>query len=287
MKITNITPYVVLPNSSFHERVQRYWTFVRVDTDEGIYGWGAATSTNGGGSELIGHTIEQIKELIIGEDPNNIEHIWHKIFHQYTYLGSRGLPTVVISGIDIALWDIKGKVLNRPIYDLLGGKVRENIPLYANGWFVGSKTPETHAEAAQKTIATGHKALKLDPFRAGWGDLSGQLPKEIENEGCNFVRAVRNAVGPDIDILIDAHGHYNVPTATHLANRLFDESQIGWFEEPVPPEGVDSLRQVKEAVRSPICVGERLRTRWDFLPIFHNNLADYVMPDIIWTGGIS
>ena len=219
MKITNITPYVVLPNSEFHERVQRYWTFLRIDTDEGIYGWGEATSTHGGGSQLTGHAIEHIKDLLIDEDPNNIEHIWHKIFRQYTYLGSRGLPTVVISGIDIALWDIKGKILNRPIYDLLGGKMRDSVKLYANGWFVGCKTPEAHAEAAQKTVESGHQALKLDPFRTGWGDASGQLPKPIENEGCAFVRAVRDAVGPDIDIPISPHnalGTLQIVASAHV-----------------------------------------------------------------------
>ena len=197
MKITDVKVYVVDPPLPYYgSSKDREWTFVQIDTDEGITGWGEATNYPGGGSFLSAQAILLQKEVLVGEDPADIERIWHKLYRRYTYLGARGLPTTAISGIDIALWDIKGKALGKPIYDLLGGKFRDSIRLYA-------------------------------------------------------------------------------------------ESRIDWFEEPVPPEGYDALRAVREQVQCALCVGERLFTRWDFLPIFQQRLADYVMPDVVWTGGIS
>jgi galactonate dehydratase len=287
MKITDIKAYVVNPPlPEYGSSSEREWTFVQIETDEGITGWGEATNYPGGGSFLTAQAVLMQKEVLVGEDPADIERLW-----RYTYLGARGLPTTAISGIDIALWDIKGKALGKPIYDLLGGKFRDSIRLYANGWFGGCSTPEQYAAAAEKVIASGHDAIKLDPFLEmrpyHTGYVTGQISAEGEELGCNIVAAIRAAVGPKVEILIDAHGHYNVPTAVRLANRLYAESKIDWFEEPVPPEGYDALRSVREQVHCSICVGERLFTRWDFLPIFQQRLADYVMPDVVWTGGIS
>jgi galactonate dehydratase len=202
----------------------------------------------------------------------------------------------VVSGIDIALWDIKGKVTGRPVYDLLGGKMRDSVPLYANGWFAAldghpaCATPEDYAGAARRIVARGHAAIKLDPFHEmvpyHTGYLAGQITAAGEEFGVACVAAVREAVGPKVEILIDAHGHYNVPTAVRLARRL-EPYRIGWFEEPTPPESLEALRAVREQVSVPICVGERLYTRWDFQPVLAGRLADYLMPDVVWTGGIS
>ena len=292
MKITNVNAYVVDPDlPEYGSSSERQWTFVQIDTDEGITGWGEATNYPGGGSFLTGQTVRMLKELLVGEDPADIERIWHMIYRRYTYLGARGLPTTALSGIDIALWDIKGKALGKPIYDLLGGKLRDRVRLYANGWFGGCSTPEQFAAAAKKVVESGHDALKLDPFLEmrpfHTGYVDGQISADGEELGCNIVSAIRAAVGPKVEILIDAHGHYNVPTAVRLANRLYAESNITWFEEPVPPEGYEALRIVREQVQPAICVGERLFTRWDFVPIFQQRLADYIMPDVVWTGGIS
>lgn len=292
MKITDVKAYVVNPPlPEYGSSNEREWTFVQIDTDEGITGWGEATNYPGGGSFLSAQAVLMQKEILVGEDPADIERLWHKMYRRYTYLGARGLPTTAISGIDIALWDIKGKALGRPIYDLLGGKFRDSIRLYANGWFGGCSTPEQYVAAAKQVIASGHDAIKLDPFLEmrpyHTGYVTGQISAEGEELGCNIVAALREAVGPKIEILIDAHGHYNVPTAVRLANRLYAEAKIDWFEEPVPPEGYDALHAVREQVHCSICVGERLFTRWDFLPIFQQRLADYVMPDVVWTGGIS
>jgi galactonate dehydratase len=299
MKITGVKAYVVdgfavagsqALEISAREGLELSWTFVRIDTDEGITGFGEASNYPGNGSLIVGDAVRRIREFVIGEDPSDINRLWHTLFRKATYLGPRGLPTAVISGIDIALWDIKGKALNRPIYDLIGGRMRAAVPLYANAWFTGCRTPEQYAEAARRVVATGHRVLKLDPFlemqQFHTGYVSGQISAAGEELGINIVAAIREAVGPAIEILIDAHGNFNVPTAVRLCRRL-EPYRIGWFEEPVPPESHAALRAVREQVGAPICVGERLYTRWDFLPILEQRLADYIMPDIVWTGGIS
>ncbi len=292
MKITDVRAYVVdSAGPAWGAAQDLEWTFVRVDTDEGITGWGESTNYPGRGSFLTGHAVKALKEALVGEDPSDIERLWHKMYRRYTYMGAKGLPTVAISGVDIALWDIKGKTLGRPVWDLLGGKFRDSVRLYANGWFVGCKTPEQYAEAAKKVVESGHEAVKLDPFlemrRTAISYVDGEISHEGEQLGYDIITAIREAVGPQVEILIDAHGRYNVPVAIRLANRLFEQSRIGWFEEPVNPESYQALRQVRENTAAPICVGERLYTRWEFLPVFEGRLADYVMPDIVWTGGIS
>lgn len=240
---------------------------------------------------MSAQTIKLLRQSLLDKDPFKIESLWQQNYRRYTYLGARGLPTVALSGIDIALWDIKGKALGCPIFDLLGGKLRDQISLYANGWFLGCQTPDQYASAAKIAVDEGHLALKLDPFLEmqpyHTHYVSGQISPDGEELGCNIVRAIRESVGNKIEILIDAHGHYNVPTAIRLANRLHEESGITWFEEPVPPESIDALKTVREQVVPSICVGERLFTRFDFLPILQQGLADYLMPDVLWTGGIT
>jgi galactonate dehydratase len=293
LKITNVEAWVVVPDlgglSDYEGEWQ--WTFVTIETDEGITGWGESSSSPRNGSLLTGAGVRAVKEALIGEDPADIERLWHKLFRRYTYMGSRGFPTTIISGIDIALWDIKGKATGRPVYDLLGGKMRDDIRMYANAWFGDCSTPDNYAAAAKKVVAEGHDAMKMDPFlemrpfHTMYQD--GQISAAGENLGCDITAAVREAVGPDVEVLIDAHGHYNVNTAVRLANRLYDESKIDWFEEPLPPEGIEGLRSVRQQMRAPMCVGERLFTRWDFSQILQEGLTDFIMPDVTWTGGIS
>jgi len=275
-----------------HSDTDRWqYTFVTVHTDEGITGWGESSSVPSRGSFLTARGVQAVRDALVGEDPSDIDRLWHKLYRRYTYLGARGFPTTVLSGIDIALWDIKGKALGRPIYDLLGGKFRDDIRVYANGWFFDRNTPEGYAEAAKETVKAGHDALKLDPFLEmvpfHTQYVDGQISAEGEQLGYDIIAAVREAVGPHVEILIDAHGHYNVGTAIRLANNLYEQSRIGWFEEPVPPESYQALRQVRENTAAPICVGERLFTRFEFVPVFEQRLADYVMPDVVWTGGIT
>ena len=288
MRITDVKVYPVTPAHEVLSATEVGWVFVVVETDEGITGIGECSNWPREGDILVARSVEAVKDSIIGRDPKDIEAIWHELFRNYTYLGSRGLITTVISGIDIALWDIKGKVLQRPIYDLLGGPLRESILLYTHPQ---SGSPEVVAESARQLVGEGFTAVKTDPF---WAEMepyhtaymSGIISRRGERMGAEIVSAVRDAVGPEIEILIDAHGNYDVASAIRCANAL-EPYDITWFEEPVPPESYDALKQVRDAVNVRMCVGERLFTRWDFAPVLQNRLAEYLMPDVCWTGGIS
>lgn len=295
MRIRRITPWLIRGPQPFMASAgeppgaERPYIFVQVETDEGVTGWGEVTNSTPAHNAAVAALLAQANELVAGDDASHIEAVWHKIFRNYTYMGSRGAVTSVISGIDIALWDIRGKVAGRPVYDLLGGPVRDRISLYAHP---NGRTIEETARAARAIADFGHTALKTDPFPLTeeegtyFGYLSGEVDAATENAGIEKVAAIREAVGPDVEVLIDAHGRFDVPTAVRLATRLA-EYDIRWFEEPVPPESYAALRQVRSEVPVPICVGERLFTRFDFLPVLQEGLADYLMPDVTWTGGIT
>ena len=302
MKITDVKSYLIEMEwddrpgkAEIRSLINREFVFVQIDTDEGITGWGEITNYPGGiGNRAIQKYVMELRDFLIGWDPTKIEEIWTRTFRLFTYTGTRGATTAAMSGIDIALWDIFGKSVNKPIYQLLGGSVRNEIPLYTH-------PPEPDEdislaiENAREIVESGHTAFKMDPMmhssHDGYnGGNIGYLDGEISPEGAyraeQITAEIRDAVGPDVEILIDAHGKFNVPTAIDIANRLA-AYDIHWFEEPVPVESYHALQQVRDSTNVKISVGERLHTRFEFVPIFENNLADYVMPDVTWTGGIS
>ncbi len=297
MKITDVRPWIVTgpPTEAAAgpaAHLQQYF-FVQVDTDEGLTGWGEVTTYPGMvANRAVTAMVREIRPVLLGEDPSRIEAIWHKLFRLFTYMGTRGATTAMISGIDIALWDLRGQALGLPIYELLGGRVRETVPLYVH--FAPDTTPAGMAANAKEQVDLGAKGIKTDPFLAAGrlvgldhvDYLSGEIDPATEHLGVAMIAAIREAIGPQVELLIDAHALYNVPTAVRLATKLAPYT-IHWFEEPVPPESYHALRQVREQVPARICVGERLHTRFEFVPIFEQRLADYVMPDVTWTGGIS
>lgn len=289
MKITGVRPWLVKADTS-------YWgeyLFVEVTTDEGVSGWGEITSTTRIANRALASMLKQISGQITGEDPSKIERLWHKTFRSFTYMGSRGAACECVSAIDIALWDIRGKVLGLPVYELLGGAVRDEISLYTHPDQRKFTTKEGVIAEIQDIVKSGHVALKFDPFpyqgdreqRDGY--LDGMMSRKDEREAAELTALIRETAGPGIEILIDAHGRFDVPTAIRLCRSLEEAGQIDWFEEPVPPESYGALKQVRDKVNAAISVGERAHTKWDFAPILENNLADYVMPDVTWTGGIS
>ena len=269
---------------------RKKWVFLKLHTDEGITGIGQVAS--GQESAMVAAATRNLEQWLLGEDPAYIERMWVKLYKLFTGLGSRGFASALISGVDIALWDIRGKQLGLPVYQLLGGSFRDSLVLYANINRLCARftTPEEYADLARKTVAQGYEALKLDPYMRFLGSKprqhGGGISPQGEAQGAEIVAAIREAVGHDVEILIDAHGNFDVPTAIRLANSLAPYS-ITWFEEPVPPESYEALKQVRERVSVPICVGERLFTRYDFTPILEQRLSDYLMPDVIRTGGIS
>jgi galactonate dehydratase len=290
IKITGVVPWLVtVEGTGWGE-----YMFVEVRTDQGITGWGEITTTTKIANRAVADVVRQLNELIVGDDPTRIELIWHKIFRSFTYMGSRGATTHAISGVDIALWDIRGKLLGQPIYQLLGGPVRESILLYTHPEQRNFTDAQGVIEEIRTIVGSGHTGIKFDPFpfvddslmhRHGY--LDGEMSKAGERKAAELTALVRETAGADVDILIDAHGRFNVPTAIRLCRTLEDAGDIDWFEEPVPVESYKALRQVRVNVGAPISVGERLHTRWEFVPIFEHELADYIMPDVTWAGGIS
>lgn len=293
MKITDIKVWVTRP-----EERGRSYLFLRIDTDEGISGVGEATCSGGGGSIVVANMIRflrdstlqyDFRQSLIGENPEDIDRLWHRLYRRFTGGGGYGgFVTTMLSGIDIALWDIKGKALGKPIYQLFGGPMWDSALLYTH---VGPREPETAAQHAKSLVAEGYTAMKLDPFSPEMGQYHRNYGRGVISaagaaHGVDTVAAIREAVGPDIEILIDCHGNFNVPTAINMARRL-EPYDIGWFEEPVQPDSNEALRHVKESIGVPICVGERLYSRFDFVPILQGRLAEYLMPDILWAGGIS
>jgi galactonate dehydratase len=297
VKITDVRPWIVTgpPTDAAAgpaAHLQQY-IFIQVDTDEGLTGWGEVTTYPGlVANRVVAAMVREVRSILVGEDPSRIEAIWHKLFRLFTYMGTRGATTATISGIDIALWDIRGQALGLPIYELLGGPVRDTIPLYVH--FAPDTTPEGMAANAKEQVDLGAKGIKTDPFlaagrRVGLDHidyLSGEIDPATEQLGVDMIAAIREAVGPQIELLIDAHAIYNVPTAIRLATRLAAYN-IHWFEEPCPPESYHALQQVREQVPTRICVGERLHTRFEFVPVLERRLADFIMPDVTWTGGIT
>ncbi|MEO6012608.1 MAG: mandelate racemase/muconate lactonizing enzyme family protein [Devosia sp.] len=297
MKITGVKPWLVKSSAS-------YWgefLYIEVTTDEGVSGWGEITTTTYLANRALCSMLTHIGSTIAGEDPKNIEMLWHKIFRSFTYMGSRGAAVECVSAIDIALWDIRGKVLGKPIYELLGGPVRDEIALYTHPDQRKFTSKEAIVQEIQDIVKSGHTALKFDPFdwqgpkggEHGWareqrdGYLDGSMTRKDEREAAEMTALIRQTAGHDVEVLIDAHGRFDVPTAIRLCRTLEEAGDIDWFEEPVPPESINALKQVREKISAPISWGERGHTKWDFVPILENKLADYIMPDVTWTGGIT
>ncbi|MCI0438005.1 MAG: hypothetical protein L0177_02615, partial [Chloroflexi bacterium] len=206
MKIKDVKIHVIMPQGRALNTIGDVsrWVFVEIETDEGITGIGEATNSPRRGSEIVGRALQIMRDSLIGKDPSHIEKIWIEMFRNYTYLGNRGLITTAISGVNAALWDIKGKALGKPVYDLLGGPVRDSIPLYTHPRY---GAPEEVAESGQELVSQGFTALKTDPFQEEMRQyhtayVGGQISRQGERRGEKVVEKLRDAVGPDIEILI-------------------------------------------------------------------------------------
>ena len=286
MKIIDVKVWLV-------EGVKYNWTLLKIYTDTGHTGVGEAT--NWPGSPIVYEAAKHVGERIIGLDPMKIDFIWTKLYRDLNWIGPFGASMCAISGIDMALLDLKAKVFGVPCYELLGGAFRTNILLYANYWFMGGgHNPDDYARQAKKVKDAGFTGLKFDPFAHTnylYGeDISANLNLTPEQQDLAFEvsKAVRDAVGPNFDIMIETHAMLNYRIAVKMAQR-FSELDITWYEEPVGPENVDTLRTMRERIPSniSICVGERHYTRHNIRPLLENHICDILMPDITRCGGPS
>ena len=271
MRITDIRTFVV-------DCFRTNWIFVKVYTDEGVSGVGEGTLEYKE-KAFIG-AVEHIREAILGSDPGNIEKIWHDTYRDAYW---RGGPVLIsaLSAVEMALWDILGKSLGVSVSRLLGGRVNEQVRIYVNGWFAGAREPDEFAAKARSAVERGVTALKWDPFGKSYMNIANaDLDRALR-----CVDAVRRAVGPSVDLLIEGHGRFNLPTATKFAAELAPFKPM-FFEEPVPPDNPDALKAVHD--RSPVAIaaGERLYTRWDYRKLFDLAAVDYIQPDVSHAGGI-
>ncbi|MGJ1433004.1 mandelate racemase/muconate lactonizing enzyme family protein [Sphingobacterium spiritivorum] len=286
MKIVDVKVWLV-------EGVKYNWTLLKIYTDTGHTGVGEAT--NWPGSPIVFEAVKHAGQRIIGLDPMRTDFIWTKLYRDLNWIGPYGASMCAISGIDMALLDLKAKVLGVPCYELLGGAFRKDILLYANYWFTGGGHNKTdYAAQALKVKEAGFTGLKFDPFAHTnylYGeDLSSNLTLTSEQQDLAFEvsQAVREAVGPDFDIMIETHAMLNFRVAVKMAERL-STLDITWYEEPAGPENADTLRAMRERIPSSvsICVGERHYTRHGIRPVLEKNVCDMMMPDITRCGGPS
>jgi len=250
---------------------------VEIETDEGITGWGECFGP--GNIALANKYIVEkvIQPLIIGEDPINKEYIWHKVYNLLRDSGQKGMPIQALSGIDIALWDILAKKAKLPLYQLLGGKTNSKIPVYGYGMMLQKKSVEELCELFKKEAnQIKEKNFKAMKMKVGLG------PKE----DLKLVSAVREAIGDDFKLMVDANHAYNKNDALYVGRGL-DEMEIYWFEEPVAPEDYDGYKELKERLKTNIAGGEAEFTKYGWNQLIKNNCIDIAQPEVCGLGGIT
>lgn len=272
MKITAVEPLVL--GTSWRNII-----FLKVSTDEGLTGVGECTVQNRE-EGILGYVQGAVRRHVIGSDPFNIEDLWLRMYRNDFWRGGV-IATSVLSGIEIACWDIVGKATGQPVWRLLGGRCHERVKAYANGWYTVERTPKEFAQRVKVVVDKGYKALKVDPFGPGTLELS----REEKFRSIELVAALRDAVGPDIEIFIEMHGRFSAAQAIELAGYL-ERYRPGWIEEPCPPEDIPSLKKVAGRVNTPIATGERYFTRYGFREVIESDAPDILQPDITHAGGI-
>lgn len=281
MKITAIKTVVV-------NAQMRNWVFVKVETNEpGLYGWGEASLE--WKTRAVCGAVEDFAPMLIGEDPTRIEFLYQKMYRQsFWRMGVIGMSA--ISGIEQALWDIRGKVLGQPVYNLLGGQVRDRVRMYTHlGGGDMKAVYETQwgddfsrfAELAQQVVEKGYTAVKvlITPPTEALNSIAGYRYTD------GAMRAIREAVGETVDIMIDCHGRHALANAIEFC-RVLAPYRPYFLEEPVPPENVDVLAEVRKASPIPIATGERLITRYQFRELFEKQACNIIQPDLCHCGGL-
>jgi len=265
MKITDIKTFMM-------QGGRRNWVFCKIETDEGIHGWGEGTLERG--EEAVVSGIKALSTRLIDRDPTEIEKNWQIMYRHGFWRGGVVMGSAM-AAIDIALWDITGKVYNQPIYKLMGGAVRDRVRAY------------THAadlRGGQDAVDQGFSALKT----GGWiNDQTSFYEKDAVESLREKIKGLRSSLGPDIDIMIDNHGRSRPSLANRQINAI-EEFNVLFFEEPVPPDNIEALQQIRNASHNiDIATGERLFFRWGYRELLHRRLVDVIQPDVAHTGGIS
>lgn len=256
----------------------RELVFLELLTDDGLVGLGEVRMVNKT-ETLVACIRELAPRYVVGSDPFDVERLtWNVQRAEYGRPGE--VTQSALGAFDVACWDLMGQSLGVPVWKLLGGKFRERVPAYANGWYQAEREPAKIAALARTVAKRGYRALKLDPF----GAASAELPSADRRRAESIVAAVREAVGPDVQILIEMHGRFTPATAIRVAAML-ERYDPEWIEEPVPPEDAAALARVRDATRIPIATGERAHTIGDIRPFIEEGIADVVQIDLTHFGG--
>ncbi len=282
MQIADVKTILVCPESHRAGMIgSKNWLFVRIETDDGIVGWGECY-TQLDRDRAIERHVHEIGRYLDGRSPFDIKAFTHMVYADFS--GRRGSMDLYCaqSGIEQALWDIVGKALDRPVYDLLGGACQRRIRVYANGWYGGAKEPDDYARMAQETVARGFDALKFDPFPGPW---CLYVTKELMSQAEANVAAVREAVGGKVDLLIEGHRRLAPMHAVRFA-RCIERYDPFWYEEPIPADNPEALAEARRQITPPVVTGETLYTKQDFRSALTLRCADIINPDVCNCGGI-
>lgn len=271
MRITKADTYIV-------GNPWKNWVFLRLETDEGIHGIGEATIN--GFARTAATAIEELGPMYLGMDPFRIETIVQQMTRD-VYSDGGQIHGCAVAAVEVACWDIIGKALGQPIYNFLGGRCHDRVRAYANGWYRGPRTPESFAEKARDVVRRGYTALKFDPFGSAWRITD---PRD-EALAIGIVAAVREAVGPVVDLLIEGHNRFSVSTAIKIGRRL-EPYRPTWFEEPVHHQKIDSLVEVARHLDVPIATGESFSSTHQFAELLAHDAVHILQPEIQNLGGL-
>lgn len=285
MKVTGLQT-ILLDNIQPY-RGGRKWLFIKLTTDEGIVGLGERVTGNVTNlAPQIALLNDLCEQFVIGENPFHVERIWQRMYgsrHDYRHPSMDSTPA--LSAIEMALWDIIGKATNQPIYNLLGGQYHEKLRAYAYMPSEGIwENPEKAGEVAAQLVAEGNSACKIDPFMPLF-PLPRDFPLKTLRHAARIFRAIRDAVGDELEIGIGTHGQFSTAGAIRAA-KILEEFQPIWFEEPVPPENVEELARVAAHTSIPIAAGERLATKYEFARLIERQAAQIIQLDVGQCGGI-
>lgn len=272
MRITRATTYIV-------GNPWKNWLFVRLDTDQpGLYGLGEGTLN--AFARTVEAAIHELAPRYQGMDPYQVETIVQRMTRDLYSEGGQ-IHMNAVAAIETACWDIIGKDTGRPIHDLIGGRYHESLPAYANGWYTGPRTPDAFAERAQQVIAMGYRALKFDPFGSAWRTMT---PTERQLS-LDIVRAVRETVGNDVEIMIEGHSRFSVSEAVWIGERLAEFAPT-WFEEPVQHQHIGAMVEVARKLTVPVATGESLTSIHQFAELLAHNAVHILQPEPGNLGGI-
>jgi galactonate dehydratase len=272
VRITRATTYIV-------GNPWKNWLFVRLDTDQpGLYGIGEGSLN--AFSKTVEAAVHELAPRYEGMDPFQVETI-HQRMTRDVYSEGGQIQMNAVAGVEIACWDIIGKATGRPIYDLLGGRYHEALPVYANGWYAGPRTPDSFAEKAIDVIGRGYRALKFDPF----GAAHRVMDIDDRRLSIAIIRAVREAVGPSVQIMIEGHRRFSVAEAIRIGEEIAEFNPT-WFEEPTDHMKIDATAEVARKISVPIATGESFTTTHQFAEILAHNTVHILQPDPSNLGGI-